>query len=154
MTDDQKETTACHDEMEARIKKMEPNPGEKKAIVERQEFSNDEVAVHSQRTCRSKTAASQEDTETKPDPGKMQSLEEHQEIPKEESAVMPVGGLRKRCRDRNLAAGHHQKPKGRIRASCESRSRLTVAGKKITSRATVAWRKRILLRKIVDRGVH
>jgi hypothetical protein len=59
MKDDQKETMACHDELEARIKKMEPNPGEKKAVVERQEFSNDEVAVHSQRTCRSETAASQ-----------------------------------------------------------------------------------------------
>jgi hypothetical protein len=113
MKDDQKETTACHDKMEAHIKKMEPNPGEKKAVVERQ-FSNDEVAVHSQRTCRSETAASQEDTETKSDPGKMQSMEEHQEIPMEESAVMPVRGLRKRRRDRNLSAGRLQKPKGRI----------------------------------------
>jgi hypothetical protein len=82
----------------------------------------------------------------------MQSVEEHQEIPKEESAVMPVGGLRKRRRDRNLAAGRRQKPKGRFQETCESK-RLTIAAK-ITRRATVAWHKRILLRKIVDRGVH
>jgi hypothetical protein len=60
---------------------------------------------------------------------------------------MPVGGLRKRRRDRNLAAGLRQKPKWRIQASCESRSRLTVAGKKITRRGTVAWRKRNIFRR-------
>jgi hypothetical protein len=91
--------------------KMEPNSGEREAVMDRQEIPNEEVAVHSQRACRSETAASQEDTETKPDPGKMQSVEEHQEIPKEEAAAMPVGGLRKRRRDRNLAAGLRQKPK-------------------------------------------
>jgi hypothetical protein len=79
----------------------------------------------------------------------MQSLEEHQEIRKEDAAVMPVGELKKRRRDRNLAAGPRQKPNGRIQASCESRRRLTVAGKRMTLRATVAWRKRNLLRKIV-----
>jgi hypothetical protein len=96
--------------------------------------------------CLRKTEAHTEKTE--PDPGMMQSVEEHQEIPKEEAASMPVGGLRKWRRDRNLAAGRHQKPKGRIQASCESRSRLTIAGKKMTRRATVAWHKRNVFRKI------
>jgi hypothetical protein len=59
--------------------------------------------------------------ENKPDPGMMQSVEEHQEIPKEEAAVMPVKGLRKRRRDRNLAVGRHQKPKGRIQEEIDSR---------------------------------
>jgi hypothetical protein len=63
--------------------------------MERHEIPNNEVAVHSPRTCRSETAASQEDTETEPDPGKMQSVEEHQEIPKEKAAEMPVGEPRK-----------------------------------------------------------
>jgi hypothetical protein len=58
---------------------------------------------------------------TEPDPEMMQSIGEHQEIPKEEAAVMPVGGLRKRRRDRNLTAGCRQKPKGRIQARRESR---------------------------------
>jgi hypothetical protein len=92
---------------------------------------------------------------TEPDPGTMQ--EEHQEIPKEDAAVMQVRGLRKGRRDRNLAARRHQKPKGRIQASCESRRRLTVAGKKIAHHATVAWRKRNNFKKLgprecVDRG--
>jgi hypothetical protein len=101
--------------------------------------------------CLRKTEADTEKTE--PDPGMMQSVEEHQEIPKEEAALMPVGGLRKRRRDRNLATGCHQKPKGRIQASCESRSRLTVAGKKMTRRAAVAWHKRNVFRKIGTQGI-
>jgi hypothetical protein len=83
----------------------------------------------------------------------MQFVEEHQQIPKEEDAVLPVGGLRKRRRDRNLSAGRCQKPKGRIQASCESRRRLTVAGKKMTSRATVARCKRNVFRKIGTQGM-
>jgi hypothetical protein len=35
--------------MEGSIKKMEPNSGEKEAVVERQEISNEEVAIHSLR---------------------------------------------------------------------------------------------------------
>jgi hypothetical protein len=147
-----KETTACQEVMGANPEKMEPNSGEEETAVEQQEIPNEEVAVHSLRTCRRETAASQESTKTEPDPGKMQSVEEHQEIPKEEAAVMPVGGLRKRRMDRNLAAGPRQKPKRRIQATCESRRRLTFAGKEITRRATVAWRKRNVLRKIGTQG--
>jgi hypothetical protein len=89
---------------------------------------------------------------TEPDPGKMQSVDEHQEIPEEDAAVMPVGGLKKRRRDWNLAAGRRQKPKGRIQANCESRRRLTVAGKKMTHHATVAWSKRNVFRRIGTQG--
>jgi hypothetical protein len=135
---DRKKTTACQDVTGANPETTELNSREKETVVEQHEIPNEEVAVHSQRTCRSETAASQEDTETESDPGKMQSVEEHQEIPKEEAAVFPVGELRKRRRNRNLAAGRRQKPKGRIQASCESKRRLIVAGKKITRRATVA----------------
>jgi aspartyl-tRNA synthetase len=76
---DRKESTACHDEMEASIKKIKPNSGEKEAVVELQEISNEEVAIHSLSACRSKTAASQEameaDTEKiEPDSGMMQSV--------------------------------------------------------------------------------
>jgi hypothetical protein len=95
-------------------------------------------------------------TENEPDPGKMLSVEEHQEISKEEAAVMPVEGLRKRGRDRNLAAGCHQKPKGRIQTSCESRRRLTIAGK-TTCRTTAAWRKRNVFKKkkkTGTKGIH
>jgi hypothetical protein len=144
--DDREVTVSCQE-------KMEPNSGEKEAVVERQKIPNVEVAIHSLRACRSETAASQEATETEPDTGTMQSVEEHQEIPKEEAAVMPIGRLRKRRRDRNLAVGRLQKLKGRIQASCESRRRLTVAGKKMTCHATVAWRKRNMFRKFVTQGM-
>jgi hypothetical protein len=82
----------------------------------------------------------------------MQSIGEHQEVPKEEVAVMPVGGLRKRCRDRNLAARRRQKPKRRIRASRESQKTLTIAGRKVSRRARVAWRKRNIARKYCTRA--
>jgi hypothetical protein len=57
--------------------------------------------------------ACREVTKTEPSPGMMQSIEEHQENPKGEAAVMPVGGLRKRCRVCNLAMECHQKRKER-----------------------------------------
>jgi hypothetical protein len=92
------------------------------------------------------------DTEKiQPDPRMMQSVVEHQEVPKEDATVMPVGGLRKWYRNWNLTAGRHQKPKGRIQASCESRRRLTVAGRKTTRRARVAWRRKNV-RKISTQG--
>jgi hypothetical protein len=115
MKDDREETTVCQYAIVTSLKNVEPNSGEKEAIVELQKIPNEEVAIHSLRTCRSETAPSQEATETKPDLGTMQSVEEHQEIPKKEEAVMPVGGLRKRRRDRNLAWGCRQKSNGRIR---------------------------------------
>jgi hypothetical protein len=89
------------------------------------------------------------DTEmAEPDPGMMQSTEEHQEIPKGEAAVMPVGEPRKRRRVRNLAAVRRQKQKERIRTSCESKRRSTVACRKVSRRAKVAWRKRNLFRTV------
>jgi membrane protein involved in colicin uptake len=52
--------------------------------------------------------ATEADTEKiQPDPGMMQSVGEHQEVLKEAS-VMPVGGLRKRRRDRNLARSRRE----------------------------------------------
>jgi hypothetical protein len=87
----------------------------------------------------------------------MQSVAEHQEVPKEEAAVMPVGGPRKRRRDKYLAAGHCEKPKGRIQASCESQKQLTVAGRKMTHCVRVAWHRENVIRKdwtrkLVERG--
>jgi hypothetical protein len=145
--------TVCQYAMETSPEKSEPNSEEKETVMEQQEIPNEEVAVHSQKTCRRETTASQDMTKTEPDPGMMQSAEEHQEIPKEDAAVMPVRGLKKQRRDRTLAAGHRQKPKRRIQATCESRRRLIVAGKKITRHATVAWRKRNVFRRIGTQGI-
>jgi hypothetical protein len=87
-----------------------------------------------------------------PDPLMIQSIAEHQEVPKEDAEVMPVGGLRKLCRDWNLAAGRCQKPRGRIQTSCESRRRLTVACRKVSCHARVAWCKRNVFRKLWSQG--
>jgi hypothetical protein len=136
-----KEMTACQEVTVANSEKMEPNLEEKETVLERHEIPNEEVTVHSQ-----------EAMKTEPDPGMMQSAEEHQEFPKEDAAVMPVRGLKKRRRDRNLAAGRRQKPKKRIRASCESKRRSAAACRKVSRRARVAWRKRNVVRKIVTKG--
>jgi hypothetical protein len=87
-----------------------------------------------------------------PDPGMMQSVGKHQEVPKEEAAVIPVTGLRKQRRDQNLAMGRRQKPKGRIWASLVSRKRLTIAGRKLSRRARVAWPKRNIARRDCTRA--
>jgi hypothetical protein len=147
-----KETTACQEVTGANPEKMESNSVEEETVLEQQEIPNEEVAVQTQRTCQSETTASQDATETKPDPGTMQSAEEHQEIPKEDAAVMPVGGLRKRRRDRNLAAGRPQKPKKRIQATFEFKRRSAAACRKVSRRARVAWRKRNIFRRIVTQG--
>jgi hypothetical protein len=55
-----------------------------------------------------------------------QSVEEHQEVPKKEATVMPVGRLRKWHRDWTLGAE-------RCQSHCESKKRMTIAGK-MTSR--------------------
>jgi hypothetical protein len=96
------------------------------------------------------TSACNVATEIEPDPGMMQPVEEHQEIPKEEAVVMPVGGLRTRRRDRNLAAGHRQKPKVMYQASCESRRRLTAVTRWHGTRETSS--EKLGRRKIVDRA--
>jgi hypothetical protein len=61
---------------------------------------------------------------------------------------MPVGEPRKRRRVRNLAAERRQKQKERIRTSCGSKRRSTVACRKVSRRAKVAWRKRNLFRTV------
>jgi hypothetical protein len=49
--DARKKTTACQYAMETRLKNMEPNSGEKEAVVEWQKIPKEEVAIHSLRAC-------------------------------------------------------------------------------------------------------
>jgi hypothetical protein len=78
----------------------------------------------------------------------MQSIEEHQENLKEDVAVIPVGGLRKRRRDCNLAAERRQKMRERTRGNRGSRRTSAAACRKVSRRAKVAWQKSNLIRKI------
>jgi hypothetical protein len=77
----------------------------------------------------------------------MEPETKHREVPKEEATVMPVGGLRKRRRDQNLAAEYRQKPKETNKRSFESQKSLTVAGRRMTRCAGVAWLRRNVIRK-------
>jgi hypothetical protein len=86
-------------------------------------------------------------TDFKVNPEEMQSVMEHQGIPKGKAAVVPVKGLRKRCKDGKLAREHHQRLKEGTRRCCGSRKRVTFAGKRTSRHATVSWRKRKLFRK-------
>jgi hypothetical protein len=90
------------------------------------------------------------DTE-KPDPipGMMQSTENHQEIPKGEAAVIPVKGWKKQRRARKPAAGRRGEPNELTRSDCGSGKHLAAACRKVSRCATVAWRKRNVVRRIV-----
>jgi hypothetical protein len=65
--------------------------------------------------------------------------------------VLLVGGVWRRLEDWNLAAGYHQKLKGRFQASCESRKRLVVVGRRINC-AGIAWLRRGAIRKDCTRA--
>jgi hypothetical protein len=82
----------------------------------------------------------------------MQSVEEHQEIPKEKVVVKPVKGRKKRHRGRKPAAGRRGEPKELTRGDFGSGKKLAAVCRKMTPRATVAWGKRNVLRKIVTQG--
>jgi hypothetical protein len=105
-----------------------------------------------QKACTDTTAcheATEADTEkSEPDPGMMQSVAEHQVTPKEDAVVKPYKGRKKRHRGRKPAAGRRGEPKEMTRGDCGSGRNLAAACRKVSSTcATVAWRKRKLLRK-------
>jgi hypothetical protein len=77
------------------------------------------------------------------DPGMMQSVEEHQDVPSED-VVRAVKGLRKRRRGRKITAGRRIEPKEQTRGYYGSRRKVTVARKRTSRHATVAWLKRKL----------
>jgi hypothetical protein len=76
----------------------------------------------------------------------------HEEVPREDTAVMPVRGLRKQRRGRKQAAGRREEPKKLNRGICKSQEKLAAACRKVSRRATVAWRRRNILRKILTHG--
>jgi hypothetical protein len=88
----------------------------------------------------------------------MESKPVHWEVSKEDAVVKPVEGQRNRRREKNLAMDHGQKMKEETRGYCRSRKRVTVAGRRMTRCAKVAWGKRNSVRKErtrkqVERGI-
>jgi hypothetical protein len=138
--------------MEANLVKMEPSPGEKEAAVEMRETPNEDVAIYYLRNCRNETIAFQGTTEArleceKPTPEDKESESEHREVPNEYAVVKPVSGRKKRHRGPKQAAGRRGEPKKLTRGDCGSRKKLAAACRKVSRRATVAWRKRNIFRK-------
>jgi hypothetical protein len=76
-----------------------------------------------------------------------QSVEKYQEVPKKESRDIPVERLRKRHRDRTLAALRPHMAKGRSQSRCESTKRVPVAGKTTSRCAKVEWLMRDMARR-------
>jgi hypothetical protein len=75
----------------------------------------------------------------------------HEEVPKEDAAVMPVRGLRKQRRGQKHAAGRREEPEKLNRGICGPRENLAATCRKVSRRATVAWRRRNILRKFWTR---
>jgi hypothetical protein len=88
----------------------------------------------------------------KASPEMMQSIGEHQEVPREEAAVIPVRGWKRRHRGRKQAAGRHGEPKELTQEDCGSWKKLAATCRKASRRATVAWRKRNVVRKSWTHG--
>jgi hypothetical protein len=117
---------ACRNERTACQKATKANPEKMQPIDHTTATLEQMIAM---------TKTKQENVEATDLEGNSEEMEcesEHREVPKEEAAVMPVGGLRKRRRDQNLTTVRRRKPEGKILANCESRNRLTVAGRRMT----------------------
>jgi hypothetical protein len=78
-----------------------------------------------------------------PNPEMLQST---REVPKEEVTVRSSGALKKRHRDRHLAARCHGKPKELTQGDCRSQRKLAAAYRKVSRHATLAWRRRNIIR--------
>jgi hypothetical protein len=102
-----KEMRAGQDLNVSLLSRIEANQRETKEIhAIRSELENTRKETMA---CQGKTEASLEwERRTSVD---MEPDVAYQEVPKEGAEVMPVGGPKKRRRDRNLAAGRRQKPK-------------------------------------------
>jgi hypothetical protein len=96
--------------------------------------------------CQDMTEACQEVKELSPE--EMESEVERREIPTEVAAVKSSRTMKKRYRGRRKSAGRRGKPKELTRSDCGSRGLLAAACRKVSRRATVAWCKRYVSRKI------
>jgi hypothetical protein len=146
--------------MDANVK----NNQEMLATMEARIKEDIKAACHSMRVWREETLACQQSTEANPEtteacrdgndrsPEEMESEVERREVPTEEAAVKSSRTMKKRHRGRRMAAGRRGKPMELTRRDCGSRGLLAAACRKVSRRATVAWRKRYVSRKIRTQG--
>jgi hypothetical protein len=71
---------------------------------------------------------------------------QNEEVHVEDAVVKPVKGRKKRQRGKRQAAGRCREPKKVTRGICGSWMKFAVARRKVSRRATVAWRKRNIFR--------
>jgi hypothetical protein len=82
--------------LEANLDNIEPNPGETEAVVERQQTTNEEVAINSPRACQDERTTCQETMEAclkgKEEPASMELKPEvaDEEVLLEDAVVKPV----------------------------------------------------------------
>jgi hypothetical protein len=67
---------------------------------------------------------------------------QQREVPNEDAIVKPVKGRKRRYSGKKPATGQHGEPKKLTRGDCGSWMKLAAACRKVSRRATVAWRKR------------
>jgi hypothetical protein len=93
----------------------------------------------------------------KVNPEEIEPDSEHREVPQEVAAVKSSGTMKKRHRDRHLAAGRCGKPKELTRGDCGSRRKLAAACRKVSRRARASWHSRNTAREYirakVERGI-
>jgi hypothetical protein len=102
--------------MEASLEKFEPNPGEKEAAVERQDISNEEVAIHPLRVCRNRRTTCQ--IATKANPENMEPIDRTKAILKQMIALtktnegkMEATSLKGNSEETECASEHREVPK-------------------------------------------
>jgi hypothetical protein len=132
---------ACRNERTARQETMKANPEKMEPIGRAIAILEQMIAMT--KTNKEKIAA----TDLKGNPEEMECELEHQEAPKEDAVVKPVEGQNRRHRGRKQIARRRGEPKELNRGICGSRKKLAAACRKVSRRATVAWRKRNILRK-------
>jgi hypothetical protein len=136
---ERQETTVCHEATEADIGEMEP--------IDRA------IAILKQTIATTDLNGNTEEMECE-EPASVEMRPEvaHQEVPREDAAVMLVIRLRKQRTGRKQDAGRREEPEKLNRGICGSREKLAAACRKVSRRATVAWRRRNVLRQIPTHG--
>jgi hypothetical protein len=85
-------------------------------------------------------------------PKELESRAERQMVPTKEAAVKFSRVMKKWHRGQHMAAGQRVTPTKLTRGDCESRKKLVAACRKVSHRATVAWRKRTIFGDIRTQG--
>jgi predicted kinase len=140
-----KERAACQEATEANPEKMEKTENLKSYM----EKTDRVIAILEQMIAMTKANREKmEAMDLKANPEKMESELEHRKVRKKDATVKRVKERNKQERDWHLAVGRHREPKELTRGDCGSQMKLAASCMRVSHRATVAWCKRNVFRKI------